>query len=166
MEDPETKIVKEEEEKKEEEKKEEPHKADKLTEELEERLKEYETLFGTSGNADFATKKLKEKGLNCGLKDTKLRSVVWKVLLEVLPPYIEVNQWPERIQKSRKEYEELLDKYCIDPHKIEESSGVFDPLSQDENSPWNIYFQNEELKKDIYRDLERTYPEQDFFQLS
>jgi len=136
----------------------------RLNEELEQRLKEYESLFGTEGNADSATKKLKEKGLSCGLKDTKLRSVVWKVFLEVLPPYVSVSEWPERIQKSREEYEALIKKYCIDPHKLEETNGVFDPLSQDENSPWNKYFQNEELKKDIYRDLERTYPEQEFFQ--
>ena len=106
---------------------------EELAAELKERVREYETLFGTTGNAGSATKRLKERGLSGGLKDTKLRSVVWKVLLEVLPPYVEVREWPDRIQATRKEYEALCDKYCIDPHKLEESSGVFDPLSQDEN---------------------------------
>ena len=86
-------------------------KKDRLTEAMEERVREYETLFGTSGNAGNAAKKLKERGLSCGLKDTKLRSVVWEVFLEVLPPYVSVNEWPARIEASRKEYEALCDKF-------------------------------------------------------
>lgn len=88
-------------------------KKDRLTEAMEERVAEYETLFGTSGNAGNAAKKLKERGLSCGLKDTKLRSVVWEVFLEVLPPYVSVNEWPARIEASRKEYEALCNKFVF-----------------------------------------------------
>lgn len=105
-------------------------KKDKLTEAMEERVKEYEMLFGTSGNAGNAAKKLKERGLSCGLKDTKLRSVVWEVFLEVLPPYVSVNEWPARIQASRKEYDALCEKFVSKTSLFSLSSCVLTDVKQ------------------------------------
>ena len=44
------------------------------------------------------------------------------------------------------------------------SDGKNEIKPQQQQSPWNQYFKNEDLKKEIFRDLERTYPEHDFFQ--
>ena len=42
---------------------------------------------------------------------------------------------------------------------------LFHPLHSDIiQSPWLKFFQNEEMKKDIQRDIDRTYPEMEFFQ--
>lgn len=54
-------------------------------------------------------------------------------------------------------------RHFIDPHE-ESKKAAADPLSQSEDSPWNQFFRNTELQKDINRDLERTYPEFEFFQ--
>lgn len=124
---------------------------------------EYKALFvsGTGGTGEACARRLKERGLTGRLRGTRLRSVAWKVLLEILPPYVPVAEWPARITAARAEYAALCEKHSVDPHAAEAAA---DPLSQDAESPWNRYFLNEELKKEINRDLERTYPEHEFFQ--
>jgi hypothetical protein len=41
---------------------------------------------------------------------------------------------------------------------------VNNPLSRNENSPWFQHFKREGLLKIIKQDVERTYPEYDFFE--
>jgi TBC1 domain family protein 5 len=155
---------------------------------------EYGSLFPAGGTAEACARKLKERGLTGQLRGTRLRSVVWKVLLEVLPPYVQVSEWPARIAQARKDYAALCTKHYVDPHATTAATAVADttatiaatttgggglyddviatssqtqaqdPLSQSEDSPWNQYFRNAELQKEINRDLERTYPEHEFFQ--
>uniref|UniRef100_A0A1X7V6K5 Rab-GAP TBC domain-containing protein n=1 Tax=Amphimedon queenslandica TaxID=400682 RepID=A0A1X7V6K5_AMPQE len=54
----------------------------------------------------------------------------------------------------------------IDPHKDVEASldlNVHNPLSLEEDSPWNQYFQDGEIKQIITQDIVRTHPDQMFF---
>lgn len=126
------------------------------------REEEYRTMFCVANH-----KTLKDRGVACTIHKTTVRSMAWKVYLEVLPPYVNYEEWPLRTHEMRCEYAALCKKYIIDPRSLqpEEKAGFFDPLSQTAESPWNQYFRNIELEKDINKDVERTYPEYLFFQL-
>ena len=41
---------------------------------------------------------------------------------------------------------------------------INNPLSQEQDSPWNQHFQDGEMRKMIKQDVVRTFPEVDFFQ--
>ena len=101
-------------------------------------------MFGTEGAPEAAVKALKERALRGELKDTPLRSVVWKAFLEVLPPYVALSEWPSRMKKAREEYEELIAKSYVDPHKESTEDSSFDPLSQSEDvcysPPFSCFF--------------------------
>eukprot|EP00727_Mastigamoeba_balamuthi_P012011 m51a1_g7432 hypothetical protein (523) ;mRNA; f:44502-46839 len=122
---------------------------------------EWRQLFGGS---EFL-KPLRERALKRGLRGSHLRSVAWRVFLEVLPPYISTAEWPQRIAQLRSDYDALCAKHFVDPkEEMKKQDEVIDPLSQSADSPWNKFFQNNELQKEIMRDIERTYPEHEFFQ--
>jgi TBC1 domain family protein 5 len=92
-----------------------------------------------------------------------LRTLSWKVFLGVVTPDADRVQ---QMGEHRKGYEELLIKYKIDPHSNKElDPEINNPLSTSEQSPWLQFFQNAELEREIYQDIERTYPEFEFFQL-
>jgi len=46
----------------------------------------------------------------------------------------------------------------------EDDPNINNPLSLDASSPWSKYFENEQLRKTILQDVERTYPEYTYFQ--
>jgi len=93
----------------------------------------------------------------------RLRSIAWKLFLGILPADKPSNEWGTIITEKRKEYQQLLEKYEIDPHQSELDPTINNPLSQDEKSPWMQFFQNNELQQFINQDIERTYPELEFF---
>eukprot|EP01116_Phalansterium_solitarium_P022128 TRINITY_DN7193_c0_g1_i1.p1 TRINITY_DN7193_c0_g1~~TRINITY_DN7193_c0_g1_i1.p1 ORF type:complete len:614 (+),score=159.05 TRINITY_DN7193_c0_g1_i1:232-2073(+) len=113
---------------------------------------------------DFST--LRERSLNGGLRKCSIRGLLWEVLLGCLPGDLSPNEWPKVIEIHRKEYKSLLDQYLIDPYSSgkEMPASICNPLSTNEENPWNKFFQRAELEKEINQDIERTYPESEFFQ--
>jgi hypothetical protein len=66
---------------------------------------------------------------------------------------------------NRSRYQQLVTTYITDPRAAEESDPTINnPLSQAEDSPWAKFFQNAELEKTINQDIERCYPDKEFFQ--
>eukprot|EP01112_Ceratiomyxa_fruticulosa_P019286 TRINITY_DN6295_c0_g1_i1.p1 TRINITY_DN6295_c0_g1~~TRINITY_DN6295_c0_g1_i1.p1 ORF type:complete len:498 (-),score=54.67 TRINITY_DN6295_c0_g1_i1:74-1567(-) len=96
--------------------------------------------------------------------DTSLRSIVWRVFLNVLDQNPE--KWIVQCKKSRELYEQLRKKYVLDPETESEKVKIDldDPLNQNDDSAWNKFFQNEELKKEISMDIVRTYQGEPFFE--
>jgi TBC1 domain family protein 5 len=47
--------------------------------------------------------------------------------------------------------------------KAQDNLTVNNPLSLETDSPWNQYFMDDNLRKEIYQDVERTFPEVEFF---
>jgi len=105
---------------------------------------------------------LKGDAIKGKLRKYPLRSICWKVFLRAVDTDDPAN-WIQQLAKHREAYAKLKARHVVDPH-AESQNQVFDPLSQNENSPWNKYFENTKLEKLINQDILRTYPELDFFQ--
>ncbi|KAK9448246.1 uncharacterized protein V1518DRAFT_384941 [Limtongia smithiae] len=123
--------------------------------------------------------------------DATLRSVCWKLFL--LMPDLHPDTWGDVLAAERKSYAQLKQKYITmrigaaaaaaaasaaennenndpldaEPAVAEEGSGedlnIVNPLSQDESNPWKSYWKDEDLRKDILQDIERTFPDIDYF---
>ncbi|XP_071104007.1 TBC1 domain family member 5-like isoform X4 [Haliotis cracherodii] len=121
---------------------------------------EWERLFNTPGYL----LKLKKHGIEGRLRSSRFRSVVWKVYLEVLPD--DISQWLKVCQDWRNKYEVLKNQLIVNPRKAVDRVDITinNPLSQDDESPWNQFFQDNELRLTIKQDVIRTYPKIEFFQ--
>jgi len=108
---------------------------------------------------------IKNRAFTGGLRSCRYRSICWKVFLHCLPD--EQSQWLQVAQLAHAQYDELKSKILINPRLGTKSVDPFinNPLSQEESSPWNQYFQDTELKLTINQDVIRTFPEIEFFQL-
>ncbi|KAK3752394.1 hypothetical protein QZH41_008592, partial [Actinostola sp. cb2023] len=125
--------------------------------------KEWKLLF-KSENYFY---ELSQHALEGKLKHSKFRSIAWKVLLDCLPE--DQKEWTSITRQLRNEYELFKQKSLIDPSNSkedDESLHIFNPLSLDENNPWKQYFKDNELKAVIKQDLDRLYPEIEFFSSS
>ncbi|XP_063607723.1 TBC1 domain family member 5-like isoform X4 [Penaeus indicus] len=98
------------------------------------------------------------------MRASRFRSVCWRIYLGVLPG--DHTQWLKVIRDERERYEDIRHRLMITPGLGDETLDplVNNPLSQHEQSPWNQYFEDSELKKLIRQDVVRTFPEVEFFQ--
>jgi hypothetical protein len=88
----------------------------------------------TFENEDYL-QQLCSKALNGKLRNSNIRSIAWKIFLGSC----EKQNW-SKIQSYRDEYEQLIQKHTLDPHKIEvEDVNVINPLSQSKSV--NITYQ-------------------------
>uniref|UniRef100_A0A131YT10 Ypt/rab specific gtpase activating protein gyp6 n=1 Tax=Rhipicephalus appendiculatus TaxID=34631 RepID=A0A131YT10_RHIAP len=125
-----------------------------------------EEWFSLFERGDIAGR-LKEKALRLELADCRFRSICWKIFLECLPD--SRSDWIIATRAMRHKYEALMAKACRNPRmEVEEELDLAhnNPLSQDEKSPWNQYFEDSELRIMIKQDVIRTFPEIEFFQTS
>ncbi|XP_078375705.1 TBC1 domain family member 5-like isoform X2 [Oculina patagonica] len=124
---------------------------------------EWDVLFGSTA---YYTK-IRQHALDGKLRFSKFRSICWKVFLECLPE--RKDEWIAKTTKLRNEYTQFKNKCLFDPNKGKKEDldlAVFNPLSQEETSPWKQYFLDNELKSTIKQDLDRLFPEIEFFQQS
>uniref|UniRef100_H0VIL9 TBC1 domain family member 5 n=1 Tax=Cavia porcellus TaxID=10141 RepID=H0VIL9_CAVPO len=122
--------------------------------------KEWEELF--VNNNYLAT--IKQKGINGQLRSSRFRSICWKLFLCVLPQ--DKSQWISRIKELRSWYSNIKEIHITNPRKVvgQQDLMINNPLSQDEGSLWNKFFQDKELRSMIEQDVKRTFPEMQFFQ--
>lgn len=78
------------------------------------------------------------------------RSILWSRWLNILSP--SMKDWSADITRHRTRYNNLRAQYLMDK-RLDGSIhlSVNNPLSQDVQSPWNQFFQDNELKCDIER---------------
>ncbi|XP_022797430.1 TBC1 domain family member 5-like isoform X2 [Stylophora pistillata] len=134
-----------------------------LSEEQKNLEQEWEVLFGST---TYYTK-IRQHALDGKLRFCKFRSVCWKVFLECLPD--RKDEWITKTAKLRNDYVKFKNNCLFDPNKEKNEDmdlSVFNPLSQEEASPWKQYFVDNELKSTIKQDLDRLSPEIEFFQQS
>ncbi|XP_032437177.1 TBC1 domain family member 5 isoform X1 [Xiphophorus hellerii] len=122
--------------------------------------KEWDDLFL---NSNYLAR-IRQAGLNGRLRSSRFRSVCWKLYLEVLPE--DKGQWIKRTKEHRAQYEKIKEMHITNPRKAagQQDLVVNNPLSQDEGSLWNKFFQDKELKGMIKQDVFRTFPEICYFQ--
>eukprot|EP00123_Amoebidium_parasiticum_P009269 comp19375_c0_seq1/m.22335 comp19375_c0_seq1/g.22335 ORF comp19375_c0_seq1/g.22335 comp19375_c0_seq1/m.22335 type:complete len:632 (-) comp19375_c0_seq1:725-2620(-) len=129
---------------------------------MEELRSAWNTRFSGADWADG----IRMQAMRGSLATFPLRSICWQVFLGLLPP--DTSQWETTLTSRRGSYELLRRRYLTDPTSEAPAQADLDlnnPLSQEVDSPWQRYFQDTELKKEIVLDVERTIPEVAFFQL-
>ncbi|KAM6973930.1 TBC1 domain family member 5 isoform 2-T2 [Tautogolabrus adspersus] len=122
--------------------------------------KEWDDLFL---NSNYLAR-IRQAGINGRLRSSRFRSVCWKLYLEALPE--DKGQWINKTKELRAQYEKIKETHITNPRKAagQQDLGVNNPLSQDEGSLWNKFFQDKELKGMIKQDVLRTFPEIRYFQ--
>ncbi|XP_036371672.1 TBC1 domain family member 5 isoform X1 [Megalops cyprinoides] len=108
--------------------------------------------------------RIRQAGINGRLRSSRFRSVCWKLYLEVLPE--DKSLWINKTKELRAEYEQIKETHITNPRKAagHQDLVVNNPLSQDEGSLWNKFFQDKELRGMIKQDVLRTFPEMQYFQ--
>uniref|UniRef100_A0A668A7E6 TBC1 domain family member 5 n=1 Tax=Myripristis murdjan TaxID=586833 RepID=A0A668A7E6_9TELE len=122
--------------------------------------KEWDDLFL---NSNYLAR-IRQAGINGRLRSSRFRSVCWKLYLEALPE--DKNQWINKTKELRAQYEKIKEMHITNPRKAagQQDLVVNNPLSQDEGSLWNKFFQDKELRGMIRQDVMRTFPEMRYFQ--
>lgn len=122
--------------------------------------KEWDDLFL---NSNYLAR-IRQAGINGRLRSSRFRSVCWKLYLEALPE--DKSQWINKTKELRAQYEKIKETHITNPRKTagQQDLVVNNPLSQDEGSLWNKFFQDKELKGMIKQDVLRTFPEIRYFQ--
>ncbi|XP_041868093.1 TBC1 domain family member 5 isoform X2 [Melanotaenia boesemani] len=122
--------------------------------------KEWDDLFL---NSNYLAR-IRQAGISGRLRSSRFRSVCWKLYLEVLPE--DKGQWINKTKELRGQYEKIKEMHITNPRKAagQQDLVVNNPLSQDEGSLWNKFFQDKELKGMIKQDVFRTFPEIYYFQ--
>uniref|UniRef100_A0A0G4HUP7 Rab-GAP TBC domain-containing protein n=1 Tax=Chromera velia CCMP2878 TaxID=1169474 RepID=A0A0G4HUP7_9ALVE len=73
--------------------------------------------------------------------------------------------WASEVEGLRERYQKLIEK-----NKVKKTSltaldpNVFHPLANVAHNPWAVKHESEELMNEIWKDVERTFSERDFFQ--
>ncbi|XP_056270697.1 TBC1 domain family member 5 isoform X3 [Pseudoliparis swirei] len=122
--------------------------------------KEWDDLFL---NSNYLAR-IRQAGVNGRLRSSRFRSVCWKLYLEALPE--DKAQWINKTKEHRAHYEKIKETHITNPRKAasQQDLVVNNPLSQDEGSLWNRFFQDNDLKGMIKQDVLRTFPEIRYFQ--
>mmetsp|Transcript_20196 Transcript_20196/g.46600 ORF Transcript_20196/g.46600 Transcript_20196/m.46600 type:complete len:604 (-) Transcript_20196:264-2075(-) len=102
------------------------------------------------------------------LRGCPVRGLVWRHLLSSLPagpPSARLAALAEQTSNARLEYALLREKHCTDPRSCGKSLDIqlANPLSQAADSPWSEFFEFEELREEIKKDLTRLHPGLSFF---
>uniref|UniRef100_A0A3Q2XKK6 TBC1 domain family member 5 n=1 Tax=Hippocampus comes TaxID=109280 RepID=A0A3Q2XKK6_HIPCM len=123
-------------------------------------MKEWDDLFL---NSNYLAR-IRQAGISGRLRSSRFRSVCWKLYLEALPE--DKSQWINKTKELRGQYEKIKETHITNPRKAagQQDLVVNNPLSQDEGSLWNKFFQDKELKGMIKQDVLRTFPEICYFQ--
>ncbi|KAF1935692.1 RabGAP/TBC [Clathrospora elynae] len=90
-----------------------------------------------------------------------LRSVCWKIFLVFKT--LDRSSWPTHLSHSRKTYESLLTHYLRAIQNPDEFESSVDPLSELSESPWVALRADEELRAEIFQDIERCMPDNVYF---
>ena len=103
--------------------------------------------------------------LNGELDKYHIRGMAWKIFMEVLPETETLDQWVETLDNLRKEYKTKA-KTILKTQKFKGDplSGMAMDTSNDKT--WNTYYADNEIKKLINLDLDRTFQELEIFHQS
>ncbi|KAF2020630.1 RabGAP/TBC [Aaosphaeria arxii CBS 175.79] len=90
-----------------------------------------------------------------------LRSVCWKIFL--LFKSLDRSTWPTQLTETRSTYNSLRSHYLRAIQHPDEFESSVDPLSENEESPWVALRADENLRAEIFQDIERCMPDNVYF---
>jgi len=124
----------------------------------------YSSTFTSMFSGADPTSSVLHLALHGGLRGNPFRSVCWRLLLHVLPP--SPSSWPAALDSLRRSYATSRRRVCAEGRLRDPGLDptLSHPLSQDSDSPWNQHFQDSELRRVIWQDVARTFPEVEYFQ--
>jgi hypothetical protein len=96
--------------------------------------------------------------LNGELDKYHIRGMAWKIFMEVLPETETLEQWVESIDKLRKEYKAKA-KSLLKTQKFKGDPLSGMAMSNSDSSTWGTYYADNDTKKLINLDLDRTFQE-------
>ncbi|KAF3922813.1 hypothetical protein ABW21_db0202678 [Orbilia brochopaga] len=120
-------------------------------------------LRSTSSFEALQAAALSDLNITRGLGHDALRSLLWKSLL--LCHKLDVTALIAAVRKERATYDEHRTQ-LLRPLTSEQDRERFagsDPLADDESSPWTSLRADEQLRDEIQKDIDRTYPNNEFF---
>ncbi|KAI8332151.1 hypothetical protein BC941DRAFT_517225 [Chlamydoabsidia padenii] len=130
---------------------------------LETRRQAWDVIFS---DPNLSEQSLQQRGITGTVCDNGLRSVCWKVYLGYLPN-LNVSTWSSVQLNERKRYTDLRRQYIEEPAELmtQKDDNLTDnnPLALNESNPWQQYFADSEIRKVIRQDVDRTFPDVDFF---
>ena len=103
--------------------------------------------------------------LNGELDKYHIRGMAWKIFMEVLPETETLEQWVETIDKLRKEYK-VKTKSLLKTQKFKGDPLSGMAVSNTDSATWNTYYADNDTKKLINLDLDRTFQELSLFHQS
>ncbi|KZF22220.1 RabGAP/TBC [Xylona heveae TC161] len=89
------------------------------------------------------------------------RSICWKIFL--LFQDFDHLIWNQKLLASRRAYDSLRQHFFRNVERPNNIDSEFDPLTEDENSPWTNIRQDEALREEILQDVERCMPDYEYF---
>ncbi|TGO82700.1 hypothetical protein BPOR_0774g00020 [Botrytis porri] len=90
-----------------------------------------------------------------------LRSICWKTFL--LFQNTEITGWARGLEDSRSAYTSLKQHFLRFIEHPNDLGSSLDPLDDDKHSPWNTLRKDEEMRAEIFQDIERCMPEEPYF---
>ena len=96
--------------------------------------------------------------LNGELDKYHIRGMAWKIFMEVLPETETLEQWVESIDYLRKEFKKKS-KTILKTQKFKGDPLSGMAMSNSDNSTWKTYYADNDTKKLINLDLDRTFQE-------
>ncbi|KAI7855784.1 rab-GTPase-TBC domain-containing protein [Circinella umbellata] len=117
---------------------------------------------------NLSIESIRHRGVVGTVCQSGLRSICWKVYLGYFPT-LELSTWAAVQAEHRQHYTKLKQKYIEEPAEmIQQSNNNQDltdnnPLALNDNNPWQQYFEDSEIRKTIRQDVDRTFPDVEFF---
>lgn len=103
------------------------------------------------------------EGAAGGLVVPFLRRLHWARLLGLLTGET-LDEWAKQVQEQRQQYRSLRQQQQLTASQLASLDPQrFHPLAATAGNPWSQKQVDEELQEEIWRDIERTYPERDIF---
>lgn len=112
-------------------------------------------------NPDINLSRLRSICFESGIPDdSNYRSLAWKILLGYLGT--DKSEWESTLIKKRSIYKNFVDELVLsDPLQNQVDDH---PLNPNPTSQWNVYFKDNEILSQIFKDVRRLYPDISFFQ--
>nr|CAH8831894.1 unnamed protein product [Trichobilharzia regenti] len=127
------------------------------------------SVTGDISNAYNLFSRLINHAINGQLRVCRFRSICWRIFLGILPS--DVNNWSKQLKTDREYFAKLSYQINPDPHNTTTNNNNSNenhfnndhPLSSNTTSLWNKYFHGLQIKRCIAKDVDRTFPNVQYF---